>query len=176
MKDIEDITVGDAMTRGVICVDGEDTVQEAAEVMKKNDISSVIVTKEGDGIGIITERDIISKIIAEDKNPREVAVEDVMTSPLITIKPDAPVDEAARLMRDKDIRRLVVSERDRIVGVISEFDIVRIEPELHLLLREKYEWDISSTEAAQEGRIVGGVDECGDYCPPEPDDDEPGFG
>ncbi len=163
MKDVEDITVRDAMTRGVICVDYKDTVQEAAEVMKKNDISAVIVTKKGEGVGVITERDIICKLVAANKNPNRVAASDVMTSPLITIKPDASIDDAAKTMRDKDIRRLVVKDKDRIIGVLSEFDIVRIEPALHLLIREQYEWKLHDKDAATEGQVSGVCESCETY-------------
>ncbi|MFH1056139.1 MAG: CBS domain-containing protein [Candidatus Altiarchaeota archaeon] len=163
MKDIEEITVGDAMTRGVICVDAKDTVQEAAEVMKKNDISAVIVTKKGDGVGIITERDIICKIVAVNKNPKKVRIGDVMTSPLVTVKPSASIDDAARAMRNKDIRRLVVSDKGRIIGVLSEFDIVKLEPALHLLIREQSRWDISEAHAATEGYVTGVCENCDNY-------------
>lgn len=163
MKDVEEIKVGDAMTRGVICVDIADTVHEAAEVMKKNDISSVIVLKKGDGVGMLTERDIITKIVAENKSPMEVAAGDVMTTPLITIKPEAEIDDAARIMRDRDVRRLVVADREKIIGVISEFDIVRIEPAMHLLIREQYDWKLSEAHAASAGSITGICESCENY-------------
>ena len=162
-KGPEEITVADGMTRGVICVDVDDTVQEAAEIMKKNDISSVIVTKKGDGVGIITERDIICKIVAASRSPQNTAVKDVMASPLITVQPDTTIDEAARIMRDKDIRRLVVSDRNKIIGVISEFDIVKLEPTLHFLIREQYDWKLSDAHAATEGYVTGMCDSCENY-------------
>jgi CBS domain-containing protein len=163
MKNIEELAVRDAMTRGVICIDVGDTVQEAAEVMKKNDISAVIVTRKGDGVGVITERDIISKIVAANKNPKKAKAGRFMTSPLITVRPDASIDDAARLMRDRDIRRLVVTDKDRIIGVLSEFDIVKIEPTLHLLIREQADWSLPDAHAAQEGYVAGICDDCGKY-------------
>ncbi|MFH0862148.1 MAG: CBS domain-containing protein [Candidatus Altiarchaeota archaeon] len=163
MKDVEEITVKDAMTHGVICVDINDTVQEVAEVMKKNDISSVIVTKKGDGVGIITERDIITRIVAENKNPKKVGAGDIMASPLITIKPAAAIDDAARIMRNKDIRRLIVTDKDRIIGVLSEFDIVKIEPTLHLLIREQADWKLHEAHAAQKGQVAGICENCENY-------------
>ncbi len=163
MKDIEGLMVGDAMTRGVICVDVEDTVRKAAEVMKKNDISGVVVTKKGDGVGVVTERDIICKIVAEGRRPDDITVRQIMTSPLITIQPDADIDDAARLMRDKDVRRLVVSEKGRIIGVISEFDIVKIEPALHTIIKETYNWQIHQAHAAAEGYVAGVCESCENY-------------
>ncbi|MCX6695414.1 MAG: CBS domain-containing protein [Candidatus Altiarchaeota archaeon] len=159
----EDLAVGDVMTRGVICIDANDTVQKAAEIMRKNSISSVIVTKKGDGVGIVTERDIISKIVAESKDPKRVKISDVMTSPLITINPESTIDDAAAIMRDRDIRRLVVTRKGKIIGVISEFDIVKVEPTLHTLIQEKSKWEISSAYAASEGAVTGICEVCGEY-------------
>jgi CBS domain-containing protein len=172
MEEIEDITVGDAMTKGVICVDVDDSVKLAAEVMKKNDISGILVTKKGEGIGVITESDIIKKIVAQGKAPESTAVADVMSSPPITISPKALIDDAARLMRDKDIRRLIVKENEQIVGILSEFDIVKIEPALHIIMKEKYEWDISKSLALSEGRVIGFNAELDEAVS---DDDEIGF-
>ena len=163
MKDIEEITVGDAITRGVICVDLNETVRESAEIMKRNDISGVIVTNKGEGVGVITERDIICKVVAEGENPEQLEVKNIMTSPLITIAPNASIDDAAALMRDKDIRRLVVSEKEQIIGVISEFDIVKIEPALHLLTKEKASWSIHEAYEACEGCVSGICDSCENY-------------
>jgi CBS domain-containing protein len=160
---MRDLKVGDVMTRGVICVGTEDTVRNAAEVMKKNDISAVVVVDKGEGVGIVTERDILSKVVAEGENPATVMVSDVMASPLITISPDADIDDAARSMRDKNIHRLLVKDKGKLIGVISEFDIVRVEPALHLLIREHARWDISTAMAAGEGIVAGICDSCENY-------------
>jgi len=163
MQDIEELRVRDAMTRGVICIDAKDTVQEAAEVMRKNDISGLIVTKKGEGVGIITERDIICKLVAENKNPNKSTCGEIMTSPLITVSSSATIDEAAKLMRDKDVRRLVVEDKDRIIGVISEFDIVRLEPTMHMLIREQYSWKLHDADAAQAGHVAGECENCENF-------------
>jgi CBS domain-containing protein len=163
MKDIEEITVREAMTRGVICVDANDTVEEAAEVMKRNDIGGVIVTKGGEGLGVITERDIICKVVAMKKDPSAIKVGKVMSSPLITVKPSMSIDDAAKIMRDKDVRRLVVFDKDRIIGVLSEFDIVKIEPTLHLLIREQSDWKLHDAHAATEGSVAGLCEACENY-------------
>lgn len=163
MRETEEITVGDAMTRGVIGVDVNDNVQRAAEVMKKNDIESVIVMEKGGGVGIVTERDIICKIVAESKDPKRTKVAEIMTSPLITIRPDAGIDEAAKSMRDNDIHRLIVMDRGKIIGVISEFDLVRIEPALHTLIREHSMWNITDVAEAGLGTVSGVCEVCENY-------------
>jgi predicted transcriptional regulator len=163
MDEEKELLVGDAMTRGVICVDVSDTVKTAAEVMSKNNISAVIVTKKGGGIGIITERDIIVKIVTKGKDAGKVTAKQVMTSPLITISPSASIDEAAKLMRDKDIRRLVVESKGKVIGVLSEFDIVKIEPALHMLIREKSKWSIADVLRGGVGAVSGICEECENY-------------
>lgn len=163
MDDESGLKVGDVMTRGVIGVDIDDTVQKAAEVMDKNKISAVIVLKKSDAAGIVTERDITSKVVAQSKDPRKISVSEIMTSPLITINPDDDLDDAARLMRDSDIRRLVVTSNDKIIGVLSEFDIVRVEPALHLLIRERSKWELSEAHAASQGAVSGICETCENY-------------
>ncbi len=163
MRDPDELKVGDVMTRGVICVDAEDTVLYTAEVMDKNEISSVIVQRNSDAIGIVTERDITSKVVAKSKDPKRTKINEIMTSPLITLKPEEDIDEAARIMRDNDIRRLVIAEKGKIIGLLSEFDIVRVEPALHLLIREKTEWDIYKAHAAEFGTISGICEQCENY-------------
>ncbi|HHQ45157.1 MAG TPA: CBS domain-containing protein [Candidatus Altiarchaeales archaeon] len=163
MKDTVELKVGDVMTKGVICIDIGDTVQEAAEIMGKNDISSLLVTDKGDGVGVVTERDIIKKVVAKSREPGKIAVQDIMSSPLLTLNPDSSIEEAARLMRDKDIRRVFVTSRDKIVGILSESDIVGIEPALHTLIQEHAVWELSKQHAAEEGLIAGECESCENY-------------
>lgn len=163
MEQVDELTVADAMTRGVICVDVEDTVMDVAEIMKKNEISSVLVTEDGDGVGIITERDVICKVVAENANPKRIPAKDVMNSPLITVDPETNIDDAARQMRDKDIRRLVIAKGDKIIGILSEFDIVKIEPAMHTLIQEKIKWELSEQHAASEGIVAGECESCERY-------------
>ena len=157
-----ELQVGDAMTRGVIYVRPDDNVQRAAEIMKEHDIDSVIIMEGDVGVGIVTDTDIISKIVADGKNPRMTAVAEIMTSPLVTINPDADIDDAARKMRDVGIRRLVVVHNNNIVGMLCEFDLIRVEPALHLLIREHSQWNIADLPSPT-GTITGVCEVCGNY-------------
>jgi CBS domain-containing protein len=157
-----ELKVGDAMTRGVIYVKPTDSIQRVAEIMKKNDIDSVIVIDNGVGVGIVTDRDIINKVVAHGRDPKMTNTSSAMTSPLITITPDADIDDAAREMRDRDIKRLVVTQDGNIVGILSEFDLVRVEPALHLLIREHSQWDIADIPSP-EGTISGICEVCSNY-------------
>lgn len=98
-------------------------VAEAAKIMRDKDISSIVITRRGaqkEPVGIITERDIIHRVMAENKGPFKVTVGSVMSSPLITINPESSVTDAIALMRSKHFRRLpVVDEVGQIVGIVT---------------------------------------------------------
>jgi CBS domain-containing protein len=157
-----ELRVGDAMTRGVIYATPADNIQRIAEIMKKNDIDSVIVMDKSRGVGIVTDTDIIVKVVALGKDPKTTSVSSVMTTPLITITPDKDVDLAARMMRDKNIKRLVVMQNAKIVGIISEFDLIKIEPALHILIKEHSQWDIADIPLSV-NTVSGICEECGEY-------------
>lgn len=160
-----ELTVGDVMTKGVITIEATENVQTAAELMRNHDIDSLIVTEHGDGVGMVTERDIICKIVAPRNDPKSTPISESMTSPLITVGPDEDVDEAARLMRDENIRRLVVTDDDdKIIGLLSDFDITKVEPALHLLIEERSKWDIADIHDVGQGRISGVCEECDNYA------------
>lgn len=100
-------------------------ISEAARIMEQKLIGSVLVEENGKIIGIMTERDILRKVVARSKNPDELKARDIMSSPLITIDADASIEEASSLMDEKRIRRLVVTENGKIVGKITANEISR---------------------------------------------------
>lgn len=157
-----ELRVGDVMTKGVIYVRPNENIKRVAEIMKNNDIDSVIVIDKKHGLGMITDRDIISKIVAEGKNPNTVTAAEVMSSPLITVAPHIDIDAAAKIMRDKNIRRLVVKQGDNIIGILTEFDLVRIEPAMHVLISEHSKFDISDITTIT-GTVSGICEVCGNY-------------
>ena len=113
------------MTKEIISVDINVSMSEVGSTMVKNNIGAVVVTKNEKPIGIITEVDIIKRCCIGKVCSEELKAEEVMASPLITIEADAAIGEAAKMMSDKDIRRLLVSEKGRIVGIITEKDVLR---------------------------------------------------
>ena len=117
--------VKDVMNKDVLTLDKSTSVQEAAEHMKKLRIGCVIVTENKKPIGIITERDFVTKIAA-DGRPLFTDIKEVMSSPLIAIDPDETIWEASELMKEKAIHKLPVKENDEIVGIVTTSDIVKI--------------------------------------------------
>ena len=118
------------MTRDPRTVDASDTVVDAARVMRDSDIGDVVVIEDGNVTGIVTDRDIVVRGVAEGRDPDSTAVSEVCTTGVETIEPSASVDDALGLMREKDIRRLPVTKNGRPVGIISLGDLaVEREPD-----------------------------------------------
>ena len=113
------------MTKNIISVKNNVSVVEAASIMVKNDIGSVVVTKDGKPVGIITERDILKRCCVGKVCGKDLRAEEIMSTPLITIEADASLGEAAMLMSDNKIRRLLVTEKGKIVGIVTEKDVLR---------------------------------------------------
>lgn len=117
--------VNEVMSKNILTLDKSASLQEAAEHMKKLNVGCVIVTENSKPIGIITERDFVTKIAAEGR-PLFTEIKEVMSSPLITIDPEETIWEASELMKEKLIHKLPVSKKDEIVGIITTSDIVKI--------------------------------------------------
>ena len=106
-------------------VNGKVLVVDAALLMTDKGIGSIIIEEMGQPIGIVTERDMIERIVAPCKDPCATEIGGIMTSPLITTEKDVEILQAMREMRDNNISRLVVMDGDELVGIVSEKDIVR---------------------------------------------------
>ena len=118
------------MTRDPRTVNASDTIVDAARTMNEADIGDVVVVDNGDVQGIVTDRDIVVRAIAEGRDPQSTSVSDVCTTGIDTIEPSASVDDALRKMREADIRRLPVVQDGRLVGIVSLGDLaVEREPD-----------------------------------------------
>ena len=103
--------VSHVMTKDIISVESNASVSEVASTMIENEVGAVVVTKQGTPVGIVTEVDILKRCCIGKACAQEVEAEEIMSTPLISIKADAAIGEAARMMTDKKIRRLLVTER-----------------------------------------------------------------
>jgi CBS domain-containing protein len=129
------LKVEDVMTSEVITIDEHATVKEAAENMDKNEISCLIALRKGRAIGIITERDLLKRIIVEAKNPEKTKVVEVMSSPLEVVAVGTDLEKAMRLMFRKKIKKLPVVDKDSLLGLVSLTDIARCQPTIIKLLK-----------------------------------------
>jgi CBS domain-containing protein len=110
--------------RTIVSIDSKAKVKDAARMMVEKRIGSLVANRDGLPFGIITERDLVEKIAAEGVDPAKTAVSEVMTAPLTTIDASANIVDAARRMVEKRVKRLVVTDQDKIVGIVSQTDIV----------------------------------------------------
>ena len=117
------ILVEDVMTRAIISVTNETTVFQVAKMMEQGGIGAVLVKKNGHLSGIITDRDYATKIVAHNL-PSDTPVEQIMSSPLITINFDESISAAAKRMTSKKIRKLAVTDNGKIIGLITSTDLV----------------------------------------------------
>jgi len=111
--------------RTIVSVDLKVKAKDAARLMAEKHIGSLIANRDGLPFGIITERDMIEKIVAQGADPSKVTVGEIMTAPLGTIDASASLMDAARKMVEKRVKRLVVTEHDKIIGIISQTDVVQ---------------------------------------------------
>lgn len=119
------VFVRDVMTRNVIVVDPDRTILEAAKRMAAKKIGGLVVVHQGRPIGLITDRDILWKVTAKEKNPSKVRVRDIMTSPVATVSLLTTLRAAARVMLDKKTRWLVVTRLENVEGIITASDLTQ---------------------------------------------------
>ena len=113
-----------SIARPIITIDEEASVTDASKMMVDNNRGSVVVTRKGSPVGILTERDVLTKVVAKSMDPVSTRAKQVMTSSLVTVEKDRPLREAIDLMNRKRLRRMLVSEKGKIVGIFTLRDIV----------------------------------------------------
>ena len=124
-------TVKDVMTTTVVYLPSETTIAEVARTMREQDIGDVVVADGPSLAGMVTDRDLVVRAVAEGKDPEATTVGEVMTRELVTVRPEDTIQQAALLMRDRAVRRLLVCDDDQgLVGVVSIGDLAeRIDPD-----------------------------------------------
>jgi len=131
------LKVKDVMKTNVVVINADAPVKEAAKLMAKHEIGSVVVIEKNEVKGIITERDIVRKVVAAEKD-KNMKVKDVMSHPIIVTSPEVTIETAAKIMRKNGVRRLpVIDKKGYVVGIITENDILKLLPSIIDLIEEK---------------------------------------
>jgi CBS domain-containing protein len=115
------MNIRDVMTSNPRCVTPEDSIQNAARIMRDEDTGVVPVVENGRAVGVITDRDIVVRAVADGELNRPVR--DIVSGDVVTARPDMSTKEAAQLMSEHQVRRLPVVENDRLVGIVSIGDL-----------------------------------------------------
>lgn len=159
------LLVKDVMSSPVITIKENAPANEVAELMGKHDLGCIIVTsKNVKPLGIITERDLVERVLAKNIRPDAAEAKEVMTAPLITIEAGETISEAARRMSRLNIRRLGVMYKGQLVGLLSSKDILAVMPELIETIQERalMEGENRAQEEVEEEKpLAGYCDHCG---------------
>ena len=118
-------SIRDVMTSDPRTVKSDAPIAEAAKAMKEADAGAVILQDNGSPTGIVTDRDIAIRAVAEGRDPNSTPVSEVATTDITTLSADDTIDDAVRLMREKDVRRLPVVDGDKTVGIVSLGDLAQ---------------------------------------------------
>jgi len=157
------MTVHDAMTSSVITVDPDTSIAQAAAIMSQKGIGSLIIKSNSEPEGLVTESDIISKVVSRDIQASKMTVEQVMTKNLIKIDPGSDLNEAARTMAKNKIRRLPVVNNGVLVGILTSTDVMTVSPELTEILVENARMENQIDYSSNEKSVPGTCEVCGNY-------------
>lgn len=156
------ILVKDVMIKEVLKIDLEKNAKNAGEIMRRTRRDSLVVTKNGNPVGIVTDTDLIKKVVAKNLLPAKVTIKNIMSSPLVVVAKDNSILDATRKMKRNNIKRLVVTDDGRVIGILSLSDIARNSPEVIDLLEFKLESKEMPT-TIKEKSTSGICDNCGNY-------------
>lgn len=129
ITEVSDLKVKEIMSKKVASLNSEDSVERAAQLMKQYDVGSIPVCSRNQVVGIVTDRDIAVRTIAEGKDSKQEKVSAIMSSNPVVGNPDMDVHDAAKIMSTNQIRRLPIVENNNLVGILALGDI-SVEPEL----------------------------------------------
>ena len=124
------IEARNVLVEKVLTVDVDTPLTEAVRLMNKHGIGSLIVTKKGTPFGIVTERDFLTRVLAHSEELSKVKVQEVMSKPLVTGNPEMEIEEVARVMFQRKVKKLPIMERGKLVGLVTLTDLLRIQPQL----------------------------------------------
>jgi len=155
------VLVRDIMNSPVISASPQHTIKDIATKMKEERIGSIVIMENEKAAGIVTDWDIVSNAVVKDVKPSEVKASDIMQA-LHTIEGEEGVTEAARVLRQHNIKRLAVVYKNRLVGIISASDVIAVTPDLVDVISEK-----AAVMRGEIGRSAGNIsgycDECGEW-------------
>jgi CBS domain-containing protein len=159
------IKIIDAMTTNPAYISPEESVHNCVKKMINENVGSMLVVEEGKLFGIVTERDMLNKVIAKDIDIKKTSIKDVMSKKPIHAEPDLDIYDAMILMRLEEIRRLPVVDKGNVIGVLTQKDILSIQPELYDLVIETFNIREGDRKASLNGFMEGNCYACKSHGP-----------
>jgi len=157
----QEVQVKEVMTDGVIAVEKNKTVIEAANLLREEGIRGLVVVENGEAVGVIVCRDIAYQVVAEGLDPANAKVEEVMSTDLIVAEETELLDDVAMALVRNDISRVPVVRNDMLVGILTQSDIIRAWPGFAEIIGEERE--LEAPAAPREESQEGVCEECGNY-------------
>lgn len=130
------LVVQNIMVSNVITTEKHALVIDAVKIMNRHGIGCLVAMEDGSPVGIVTERDLLKRVLGESKNPKKIRVQEIMSSPLIVAKPDMDIEKVTRLMFDRKIKKLPIVEDGKLVGLVTFTDLLRFQPSLIRVVKE----------------------------------------
>jgi len=156
------VLVKEIMSKPAVTIDYNKTAKAAGQLMRKKRIGILVVTKKGKAVGVISDADLINKIIVGGKAPQKTKIKDLMSKQLITISPEEDVLEAVKKIKKNNIHRMPVVKKGKVVGLLSLTDIARSSPEMHYLL--EYRQEMKKHPIIIKEQTTSGIcNSCGNY-------------
>lgn len=130
------LVVQNIMVSNVITTERRTLVIDAVKIMNQHGIGCLVVMENGSPVGIVTERDLLKRVLGQSKNPKKIGVQEIMSSPLIVAKPDMEIDEVTKLMFGRKIKKLPIVEDGKLVGLVTFTDLLSFQPSLIRVVKE----------------------------------------
>jgi len=131
------LIVKDLMSTNVVSIDSEASVKEAASKMAQQEIGSLVVEEQGKPVGIVTERDLLSRVLALGRNADATQIKTIMSKPLMCGQPGMDVTEAARFMVARNIKKLPITQDGHLVGILTLTDLCAAQPDMYELVQKE---------------------------------------
>lgn len=159
MKD--EVELNEIMTDGVIAIEKDKTVVEAAEELRNEGIRGLVVVDDGEAVGVVVCRDITYQVVASQKDPEETQIKEIMSTDLIVAEVDEVLNDVAMAMAQNDISRVPVVRGDMLVGIVTQSDILRAWPGFAEIIGEEMEMDAPASPRTE--TFEGTCEECENY-------------
>ncbi|MBN1503390.1 CBS domain-containing protein [Candidatus Woesearchaeota archaeon] len=158
------LKVIDAMTKRPIGVLPNTSIQECAKLMKKYDVGNLLIMEDNKLLGILTEQDLVYKVIAKEMDLKRTKAKHIMEKDVITISPEKDIDDALKKMRNLNVRRLPVISKGEVIGILTQKDVLKIEPQLFEIIVDKIELREEANKPINKiGEREGICELCGEY-------------
>lgn len=159
----DELKVRDVMSSPVIEGNEDETAEQIAQKMEKYNVGSVVITRNGAPVGIVTKTDLVWKVVSRNLKPSEIKASSIMSSPIHSVNAETSIEDTLKKMTTLKVSRLAVTYKNKLVGVVSVKDILQVTPEILEIVKEHWKIRGVALSRSSEGYVEGYCDECGEW-------------